>query len=130
MTALLKLPIKFTCILILLVFSSLTYSERSDDELTAKIDEFVDNIMKCRNGVGTTLAVVKDGEPIQTKGYGIKNLESGEPVTANTLFNIASITKHFGTTLLGILLEEHGRYVLIIIYYQNGYTIILIKNIC
>ncbi len=83
-----------------------TYCLDADTE--AKIDKFVHTIMECRNVVGMTVAAVKEGETDFTRGYGIKNLESKLPVTEHTLFDIGSTTKAFATTLLGILLDEHG----------------------
>lgn len=50
---------------------------------------------------GGTLAVAKDGRLVYAKGFGIANLETGERVTPQTLFNLASTTKTVST--LGVL---------------------------
>lgn len=44
---------------------------------------------------GTAVAIVKDGEFFMSAGYGIRNVETGEPVTAETLFQLASVSKTF-----------------------------------
>jgi CubicO group peptidase (beta-lactamase class C family) len=80
-----------------------------DDETRAKIDEFITTIMGCRGGIAMSLGVV-DGNEEMVKGYGVKDITTHEPTAPNTLFDIGSVSKHFATTLLGILLDEHERF--------------------
>jgi len=57
---------------------------------------------------GAVIAVVKDGKTIFHKGYGSANLEYTIPLSEETPFHIASLTKQF--TAYGILLlEEKGK---------------------
>lgn len=57
---------------------------------------------------GAVIAVVKDGKTIFNKGYGSANLEYTIPLSEETPFHIASLTKQF--TAYGILLlEEKGK---------------------
>ena len=42
-----------------------------------------------------------------SKGYGVTDLTSRKPVTVDTLFGIASISKSFAATLLVKLLMEN-----------------------
>ena len=57
--------------------------------------------------VGTTVAVVKDGELFFTKGYGFADLENGTPVDPyQTLFNIGSASKIFVWTAVMQLAEQ------------------------
>lgn len=55
---------------------------------------------------GIAVAVVKDGKVLLAKGYGVRKAGSPEPVTAHSLFRIASNTKAFTTAALAILVEE------------------------
>ncbi len=55
---------------------------------------------------GASIAIVKDGEIIHQKGYGITSIETSEPVNEYTNFQIASNTKAFTTTALSILVDE------------------------
>ncbi len=57
---------------------------------------------------GCALAVVKDGNIVYKRGYGIANLEYGIPITPNTIFHIASVSKHF-TALAVTLLAHEGK---------------------
>jgi D-alanyl-D-alanine carboxypeptidase len=50
---------------------------------------------------GAAIAIVKNGELVFKKGYGIADLDSKKPITTSTNFNICSMTKQF--TAYGIL---------------------------
>lgn len=67
---------------------------------------FVRRIMADWRIPGVAVAVVRDGEVILSQGYGWQNLRKKQPATDNTVFPIASITKSFTTTLLGMLVDE------------------------
>jgi CubicO group peptidase (beta-lactamase class C family) len=55
---------------------------------------------------GLALAVVKDGDVALAKGFGVCELGKSEPVNEHTLFAIASNTKAFTATALGLLVQE------------------------
>jgi CubicO group peptidase (beta-lactamase class C family) len=44
---------------------------------------------------GAAIAVVKDGEIILERGYGLANLEYDVPITPATVFHVASVSKQF-----------------------------------
>jgi CubicO group peptidase (beta-lactamase class C family) len=57
---------------------------------------------------GLVYGVVVDGRLVHVRSFGVQELKTGRPVTPNTLFRIASMTKAF--TALGILaLRDRGR---------------------
>ena len=70
------------------------------------IDAWVARAMKAFDVPGVGLAVVKDGKVVLAKGYGVRKRGSPEPVDGRTLFGIASNTKVFTATALGLLVEE------------------------
>lgn len=55
---------------------------------------------------GLALAVVQDGEVPLVRGYGLRDVEAGLKVTADTHFLICSITKSFTSTGLALLMDE------------------------
>ncbi len=55
---------------------------------------------------GIAVAVVKDGQIVHAKGYGVRSLKTKEKVNENTLFGIASNSKAFTAAALGILQDE------------------------
>src|SRR5579863_994635 len=57
---------------------------------------------------GMAIAIVKNDKVIYAKGFGIRN-EKKAPVTADTIFDIASLTKSFTATLLAIQIDQ-GKY--------------------
>lgn len=56
---------------------------------------------------GLALGVLVDGEVVLARGMGVRDLESGEPVTSNTIFAIGSSTKSF-TSVLAAMLADDG----------------------
>jgi CubicO group peptidase (beta-lactamase class C family) len=70
------------------------------------IDKLVTNAIKTFDVPGIAVGIVKDGQLIFAKGYGVRSLATGKPVDEHTLFGIASNTKAFTTTALGILVDE------------------------
>ncbi|MFC7668122.1 serine hydrolase domain-containing protein [Hymenobacter humi] len=71
----------------------------------AAVDAVVARTLKAFNVPGIAVAVVKDGQVVMSKGYGVSSLTTKTPVDANTLFGIASNTKAFTTAALGLLVE-------------------------
>ena len=55
---------------------------------------------------GMAIAVVKGKEVVYSKGFGYRDVEKQEAVTADTLFAIGSSTKAFTTFVLGTLVDE------------------------
>jgi CubicO group peptidase (beta-lactamase class C family) len=55
---------------------------------------------------GISLSVVKDGKVLVAKGYGVKKMGDPTPVDSKTRFGIASNTKAFTATAIGLLVEE------------------------
>jgi CubicO group peptidase (beta-lactamase class C family) len=58
------------------------------------------------NVAGASVAIVKDGKIIHSKGYGLKSAATNEKVDKHTMFAIASNSKAFTTTALALLVEE------------------------
>ena len=70
----------------------------------AKIEQKAEARRKELGIPGMSLAIVKDGKVILSKGYGYKNFEKQIPVTADTQFAIGSATKAF--TALSVLMNK------------------------
>lgn len=72
----------------------------------ADLDSFITKAIKDWKVPGLAIAVVQDGEVIHSKGYGFRNFKNRLPVTPKTLFAIASVTKSFTVSSLGILVDQ------------------------
>jgi CubicO group peptidase (beta-lactamase class C family) len=70
------------------------------------IDQWVARAMRTFEVPGVAVAIVKDDTVVLVKGYGVRKLGDTIPVDARTLFGIASNTKAFTATALGLLVEE------------------------
>jgi CubicO group peptidase (beta-lactamase class C family) len=57
---------------------------------------------------GASVAVIRGGQQIFAKGYGQATLEYPVPVTPETIFHVASVTKQF-TAMSLVLLEQDGK---------------------
>ncbi|MBI3862463.1 MAG: serine hydrolase [Planctomycetia bacterium] len=74
-------------------------------EALAGLDEF------CRKAIaewqvpGLALAVIGDGKLQLARGYGVRELGKGAPVTEDTVFSIASCTKSFTAAMLARLVD-------------------------
>lgn len=55
---------------------------------------------------GLSLAVMRKGELVHARGFGAANLETGTPVTPETVFRVGSVSKQFIATAIALLAEE------------------------
>ncbi len=79
-----------------------------DAAVLAEIDRGMEAYRLDAHIPGMAWGVVKDGRLVHVKGAGVQDVESKRPVTADSLFRIASMTKAF--TALSILkLRDEGK---------------------
>ena len=64
------------------------------------IDDYLVREMALRKIPGLALAVARDGEVVRVSSYGLANVETGTPVTADSIFAIASLDKQITATAL------------------------------
>jgi CubicO group peptidase (beta-lactamase class C family) len=57
---------------------------------------------------GCALGVIRNGQFIYTRGYGMANLEHNIPLTSTTVFDIGSTSKQFTTSSI-LLLSQQGK---------------------
>jgi CubicO group peptidase (beta-lactamase class C family) len=75
------------------------------------LDKRVDDIFQQWSKPGTpgaAVAVIQSGKIVCTKGYGLANLEYDIPVTPQTIYHVASVSKQF-TAMALVLLEQDGK---------------------
>ena len=72
----------------------------------AQVDGVVGAAMQELHLAGSSLAVVDHGRVALLRGYGLADVEHRVPVTADTVFEIGSITKQFTATAVLMLVEE------------------------
>lgn len=77
-------------------------------EKRAAIEKAVSRFMAANNVPGVAVAVVLDGAPAWSEGFGMADLENYVPVTPSTLFRLGSISKPI-TATAAMQLFERGK---------------------
>src|SRR5260370_3117840 len=72
----------------------------------ADLDSYVARAMKTFGVPGLSVAIVKDGEVVVAKGYGVGKMGEAGAVDENTLFGIGCNTKAFTSAALATLVDE------------------------
>lgn len=70
------------------------------------IERFVTDALDQYGVPGAGVAIVQHGEPLLVAGYGVRSIDSGEPVDADTVFMLASNTKPLTAFTLATLVDE------------------------
>ena len=84
-----------------------TNAQSLPDSIIKKIDSFFvqsDN----KNTPGYAIGIVRNDSLIYAKGYGMANLEYEVPITPETIFHMASLSKQF-TAFSIVLLAKQGK---------------------
>ena len=71
-----------------------------------KVDDYVEKQRQQLHLPGVSLAVVRDGQLIKSRGYGLANLELNVRATEDTVYEIGSNTKQFTAAAVMMLVEE------------------------
>ncbi len=87
----------------MICFLNLNAQKASPSFISDSLDSYITEGLKDWNIPGLSIAIVKDGKTVVMKGYGVRDLETKEPVDENTLFMIASNSKLFTGTALAQL---------------------------
>jgi CubicO group peptidase (beta-lactamase class C family) len=97
---------KFCLFVLLIFFYDISISQTPS--FKDSLDKYIARGMKDWDVPGLSIVIVKDGRTVLMKGYGVRDVQSQQPVDENTLFMIASNTKLFTGTALA-LLETRGK---------------------
>ena len=76
--------------------------------LYAKVDQIFADYAIDQHIPGMVYGIVAEGKLIYVRGVGVQDLESKRPVTPDTLFRIASMSKAF-TALTVLKLRDEGQ---------------------
>jgi beta-lactamase class C len=72
----------------------------------ASLDAWVDRIDASGNVAGLAIAVVENDQVLLERGIGLADSSTGEAVSADTVFRLASLSKAFATTLSAMLVRD------------------------
>ena len=91
-------------ILLLFTVHSTIYAQQQHKDIDAIVNQFMEEAKVPR----AAIAIVKKGEPEYVQAYGVSNIELATPVTKNTVFELASLTKQM-TAALAVTLVKEGK---------------------
>ena len=77
-----------------------------DPALVAEIEAYVTQELDARMVPGAAIGIVKDGELVYAKGFGVKELGGVDPVTPDTNFLVSSVTKTLTAVAVMQLVEQ------------------------
>lgn len=82
-------------------------SDSERDPRDQRIDTYLADQRQATGSPGLSAAVLVDAKLVHLAGYGEANVEQGTPATANTVYELASVTKSF-TAVVVMLLARDG----------------------
>lgn len=84
-------------------------SHGMDSEKLAQVDRVINDAIAAKEIPGAVLSVVRGNDIVYLKAYGNKSVvPTVEPMTTETMFDLASVSKCVGTTLAFMQLIENG----------------------
>src|SRR5712692_1238028 len=98
-----------TLIVLALGLSIAVHAQDKSAEVAQKLsgfEAFMEKTLKDWNAPGVGVGIVVGDKLVFAKGYGYRDYEKKLPITANTLYPIASNTKLFTAVAAGFLVEE------------------------
>lgn len=85
---------------------SIVYSEIMPEHQLKKLEQELELQLKLHKIPGLSIAIVKDGKTIYSKGLGYKNIAEQDVVTKDTIFPIGSVSKQMTSVLVGMRVDE------------------------
>ncbi|MBS7699076.1 serine hydrolase [Chelatococcus sp. YT9] len=86
--------------------AALPVSEEQIDRAVGRLDELAGAILTKTGIPGLSVAVVHRGKTIYAKGFGLRKVGESAPVDADTVFQIASLSKSVGATVVARLVAQ------------------------
>ena len=97
---------KIAILFCLFFFSITSYSQTPNEILASELDAFIQDKMQLHNIPGLSACIVKGDKVVWKAAYGMANIELQIPVTLETKFTLASISKLFTATACAQLWED------------------------
>lgn len=74
------------------------FAQQSEGRFKQQLEPLIKQVVEQANMPGFAIAIVENQKIVYAEGFGVKNLNTGEKVTTQSLFHMASITKPFVAT--------------------------------
>ncbi|MDE3135273.1 MAG: serine hydrolase [Acidobacteriota bacterium] len=89
-----------------LIVSAATAARAQQKNDWSSLDQFIHSSMESWKVPGAAVAIVHGQSVVYMKGFGVRDIRTGEPVTPDTLFDIGSCTKAFTSAAVAMLVDE------------------------
>jgi CubicO group peptidase (beta-lactamase class C family) len=86
-------PFTLGLVILLSVLSMSCTQKPVEENLGTILEREIPRLMEAADVPGLSMAVVRDGQVFWKKSFGVKSLQTGEPVDEATMFEAASLTK-------------------------------------
>jgi len=90
----------------ILIFSFISINGQTNSKKITELDAYIQKGIELWKPPGLAVTVVKDGEIIFKKGYGVTTIGTNKLVDENTLFGCMSTTKAFVAAGLAMLVDD------------------------
>src|SRR5215510_13497017 len=91
---------------LLLLAAATPASAELTDAQRAELDTRIEHIRQHARVPGLAVGILDGGVAVYSRGFGVRDVATKQPVTTDTRFHIASISKTFTTTAVMQLIEE------------------------
>ena len=92
--------------LLVLVLGATALAQAQTENQWASLDKFIESAMHEWKVPGMAVGIVQGDKEVYVKGYGVRDIKTGQPVTPDTLFDIGSCTKAFTAASVAMLVDE------------------------
>ena len=95
------------CVLMLMAGATgLARAQAQGESQWASLDSFIESAMHEWKVPGMALGIVQGDKAVYLKGYGVRDIKTGQPVTPDTVFDIGSCTKAFTAASVAMLVDD------------------------
>lgn len=90
----------------LIIFALTFFVMRSSGQVASTRIDAIFSSLKSSNAPGAAVLVIRNGQPVFRRGYGVTDLRTLRPIDAQTNFRIASFSKQFTAAAIMLLVRD------------------------
>ncbi len=76
------------------------------DDLLSAYEDYINESLKLTGTPGAAIAIIQDSAIIYLKGFGVRSVDTREPVNTHTVFRLASVSKCLTSILTGVMVAD------------------------
>lgn len=98
--------IVWVCLLTVLLYPQKSNTPQNDQEIRKKLDRLMGEFLEKSQTPGFSIGILKNDKTFYLRGFGVRSLDTKKPVTPQSLFHMASVSKPFVATAIMQLAEK------------------------